>query len=116
MGAVSDSKMKSRIFNTLSLISAILLACTVILWVWSFWANPYKSNLSVSNALHIGLCDGRIEFFSDKFGPYHGSIIALTSPSGRLSAYLPRGGILGIRLASTTVISAGPTRGPCCGR
>ena len=72
--------MIHRIFNTLSLISALLMACTVILWAWSFWTDPYKSNLSASNAFHIGLYDGRVEFFSDKFGPYHGSIIALTSP------------------------------------
>lgn len=72
--------MIRRVFNTLSLVSAILLACTVFLWAWSFWTNPYKTNLSTSNVFHIGLYDGRVEFFSDKFGPYRGGIIALTSP------------------------------------
>ncbi|MGO8746191.1 MAG: hypothetical protein ACLQNE_09395 [Thermoguttaceae bacterium] len=70
--------MSRRIFNTLSLISAIFLACTVVSWVWSFWANPQKESLSFSRSFHVGVFGGRVEFFSDKdYGPYHGSIISL---------------------------------------
>ena len=69
--------MKSRIFNTLSLISAILLACTIILWAWSFRADPRKDRLSFSGSFHVGFYDGRIDLFSHKHGPYHGSVIAL---------------------------------------
>jgi hypothetical protein len=69
--------MKSRTVNTLSLISALLLACTVSLWVWSFWSNPGKNYLSLSNSFHIGSNHGRVDFFNEKSGPYHGSIISL---------------------------------------
>ena len=73
--------MKSRICNTLSVISAILLACTIILWAWSFWTDPRKECLSFSGDFHVAVQDGHVEFFSDKtHGPYRGSIIALTSP------------------------------------
>jgi hypothetical protein len=74
--------MIRRIFNTLSLISAILLACTVLLWVWSFWADSRNDFLSFSDNFHVGLFDGRIDFFSDKHGPYHGSVISLSSGEG----------------------------------
>ena len=58
--------MSRRIFNTLSLISAILLACTVISWVWSFWAEPGKDYLSLSNEFHVGVEKGGVGFFSVK--------------------------------------------------
>ena len=65
--------MSRRIFNTLSLISAILLACTVVSWVWSFWAEPQKESLSFSKSFHVGVYNGCVEFFSDKeYGPYRG--------------------------------------------
>ena len=47
--------MKSRIFNTLLLISAILLACTIILGAWSFWTNPRKDCLSFSGTFHVAV-------------------------------------------------------------
>ena len=110
--------MKSRIFNTLSLISAILLACTIILWAWSFWTDPRKDCLSFSGDFHVAVQDGRVSFFSDKeYGPYHGSIIALTSPEWPIERiFAEQACFRGHVLASTTAISAGPTRGPCCGR
>ena len=73
--------MSRHIFNTLSLISALLLACTIFLWVWSDWTDPRKNCLSFSDEFHIAVQDGRVCFFNVKeYGPYHGSIIALTSP------------------------------------
>jgi len=77
--------MKSRIFNTLSLISATLLACTVVVWALSFWTDVRKDHASFSDNLHVGFYDGRIDFFSDKHGPYHGSVISLSS--GQESAF-----------------------------
>ena len=72
--------MIRRILNTLSLISAILLACTITLWAWSFWTNPRKDCLSFSSNFHVAVEDGRVSFFNVKdYGPYHGSIIAITS-------------------------------------
>lgn len=73
--------MKHRIFNTLSLISALLLACTIFLWAWSFWSDPQAQSFSFNKDFHVAVCRGRVEFFNVKeYGPYHGSIIALTSP------------------------------------
>jgi len=71
--------MKSRIFNALSLISALILACTIILWAWSFWADPRHDFFSFSDNFHVGIFDGRIDIFSDRHGPYHGSVISLSS-------------------------------------
>ena len=65
--------MKRRTFNTLSLISALLLACTTVLWGWSFWADMREDRLSISDNFHMGAYRGRLEFFSLKIGPYHGS-------------------------------------------
>ena len=76
----ANRQMIRRIFNTLSLISAILLACTVILWAWSFLDQPRKDCLSFSGDFHVRLLRWPHDFFSDKDGPYHGSIIALSSP------------------------------------
>lgn len=72
--------MTRRVFNTLSLISATLLACTLLLWTWSFWTDPSKDHLSFTDTFHVAVQRGRVDFFSDKNGRYHGSIIALTSP------------------------------------
>jgi hypothetical protein len=72
--------MFRRIFNTLSVISALLLACTMALWVWSVWADPQEDSLSFSKDFHVGVFQGRLEFFNLKDGPYHGGIIALSSP------------------------------------
>lgn len=73
--------MFRRIFNILSLISGSLLACTIVLWAWSFWADARKHCISFSTDFHFAVQDGRVSFFNDKeYGPYRGSIIALTSP------------------------------------
>jgi hypothetical protein len=70
--------MFRHLFDTLSLISVVLLGCTLCLWVWSFWADPQKESLSFNRSLHVGVFQGRVEFFNIKeYGPYHGSIIAL---------------------------------------
>ncbi len=70
--------MARHIFNTLSLISALLLVGTVLLWAWSFGTDPRKDRLSFSDNFHVGFYDGRIAFFSDAHGPYHrGSEISL---------------------------------------
>ena len=88
--------MKSRIFNTLSLISAILLACTIILWVWSFWADPRADYLSFSGDFHVGFFDGRIDFFSDKDGPYHPGSEISRSGKDQLAEHHAYGDWLGV--------------------
>jgi len=69
--------MSRRIFTTLSLISAMLAACTVVLWPWSFWADPCTDCLSFSGDFHVAVQDGRVSFFNSKdYGPYHGSVVS----------------------------------------
>ncbi len=70
--------MSRYIFTTLSLISAILLAGTIVLWPWSFSIDPRVSCLSLGDDFHVAVRDGRVSFFNVKeYGPYHGSIISL---------------------------------------
>ena len=73
--------MSRRIFNTLSLISAILLGCTVILWAWSFRADPRKDYLSFSGDFHVVAQNGRMDFFNVQIGsgPFHASTFSLGS-------------------------------------
>jgi hypothetical protein len=72
--------MTRRIFNTLSLISALLLICTFFLWIWSFWTDPRKDCLSFGRDFHVAVEYGRASFFNNKeYGPYHGSVITLSS-------------------------------------
>ena len=70
--------MSHRLFSVLPLISATLLACTAILWPWSFWTDPRRDCLSFSDDFHGAVQYGRVSFFNVKeYGPYHGSIISL---------------------------------------
>jgi hypothetical protein len=70
--------MKSRFFHALSLISTVLLACTFLLWLWSFWTDPRRDCLSFASSFHVAVQGGRISFFNNKeFGPYRGSILTL---------------------------------------
>jgi hypothetical protein len=73
-----QSELSRRIFNTLSLISALLLTCTVVSWVRSYWTDPTKDCVSFSDDFHVTVHDGRVSFFNLKdSGPYCGSIISL---------------------------------------
>jgi len=72
--------MSRRLFNALSLISAVYLLGTVNLWIWSFWADARTQSLSFANDFHVAAERGRLSFFNDKdYGPYRGSIIAIVS-------------------------------------
>jgi len=96
-------------FNTLSLISALLLVCTVVLWAWSFWTDPHWDYLSFNDNSHVGFFDGRIDFFSDRDGPYHpGSAISLSGHAeiSERRAFGDRYGIFYryLRLTDSTVL------------
>ena len=47
-GNVGVDDHENAHLNTLSLISAVLLFCTALLWAWSYLADPHKSYLSFS--------------------------------------------------------------------
>ena len=82
--------MIRRIFGIASFISATLLACTMLLWLGAFVFNPWNHSLSVANDFHIGIWGGldgpplgTVVFFNNKeYGPYRGSIIALSDDRG----------------------------------
>jgi hypothetical protein len=74
--------MPRRPFHIASLISGILSAFIVVLWLVTFVASP---QLPLTRHFNLGVCSGfsgdtlgRLVFFNDaQYGPYHGSIIAL---------------------------------------
>jgi hypothetical protein len=78
--------MANRAFSIASLVSAVLLGCTALLWLSAFVLDPWSNRLSVTGDFHIavwGGCDGpplgRLVFFNDKrYGPYRGSIISVS--------------------------------------
>ncbi len=85
--------MAIRTFDVASLISSILLGCTVVLWASAFAISPWDHRLSMSSTFHVGVWGGfdgpfvgRLVFFSDKeYGPYRGSVICLSDSQGNLS-------------------------------
>lgn len=93
--------MANRVLSIATFISAVLLGCTVLLWLSAFVLNPWSNSLSVTGEFHIGIWGGRdgpwlgrVVFFNDReYGPYRGSIIAVcdedgnTYPNYRLSAW-----------------------------
>ncbi len=81
--------MAGKIFSTASLVSVILLGCTILLWLAAFLPAADHS-LSVTGDFHIGIWSGfhgspsgYIVFFNDKEnGPYQGSMISLDGEKG----------------------------------
>jgi hypothetical protein len=75
-----------RWFNRAALASAVLLACTVALWLVAFFLNPAERHLAVTESFRVGVWGGpicgRLVFFNTADGPYHGSIIALSDGQG----------------------------------
>jgi len=82
--------MARRVFNAVSLVSAILLGCTVLLWAGAFVLNPWDHHVSLTRDFHMGVWGGldgpplgRMVFFNDdEYGPYRGSIVALVDDQG----------------------------------
>ena len=95
--------MVRKIFSIASLISTILLGCTMLLWLGAFFVTPWDCSLSVTRDFHIGILGGfgfegmplgAVVFFSDKeSGPYHGSILALDTVPLREVGWGPEYGI-----------------------
>jgi hypothetical protein len=82
--------MTRRLFPLVSAVSAAMAALTLLLSACSFRLDPRESRLSLGPACHIGVCQriggnslGRLVLFSDgKYGPYRGSLIALSDGKG----------------------------------
>jgi hypothetical protein len=74
--------MIPRVFNTLSLLSAALAVCLIVLGVWTLGVDPRDYCVSINDTFHVGACRGRVEFFNNReYGPYHGSIVSLSDGS-----------------------------------
>ena len=79
-----------RAFNAASLISGVLLGCTVVLWASAFVISPWNHRLSITESFHVSVWGGfdepffgRLVFFNNKeYGPYRGSIISLSDSQG----------------------------------
>jgi hypothetical protein len=77
--------MTRRWFNLASLVSAVLIGCTVVLWLATFAISPWDHRVSLTHHFHIGVWSGfsgdtlgRLVVFNNaEYGPYRGSIIAL---------------------------------------
>ena len=78
----SDVKDKSgmwkRIFDVVTLISAVLFVCVLLLLIVSHWIDPHEHHVSFSEDFHVSVYDRHLAFFNvSEYGPYTGSIIAL---------------------------------------
>ena len=88
-----------RWFNLAALASAVLLACTVALWLAGFFLDPEEYRLSVTDFFRVGVRSGwdgptfgRLIFFNIKDGPYICGTIALSDGPGESHPrYLARG-------------------------
>ena len=64
----------------------------VALWLAAFAVNPWDHHLSIAPSFHIGVWGGtdgpifgRLVFFNDdEYGPYRGSIVALSDGQGKV--------------------------------
>lgn len=56
--------MARRLFNIISLVSAILLGVTLMLSLATHWLSPWKYRISFSSQFHAGLSRARGDFYS----------------------------------------------------
>ncbi len=68
--------MRRRIPNVMSVASAVLAGCTIIIWAVSFCVEPQDCNIPISGEFFIAASDGRIHFYSHRIGPYRGSSLS----------------------------------------
>jgi hypothetical protein len=81
--------MARRLLNFVSVVSTVMLAFAVLLFLAGYFFHPSDYSLTVSDDCHVGVWgrgfDSRIVFFNDReYGPYRGSIIGLTDADGNL--------------------------------
>jgi hypothetical protein len=81
--------MTHRWFNLVSLVSAVLIGCTVVLWLATFAISPWDHRVSLTHHFHIGVWSGfsgdtlgRLVIFNNaEYGPYRGSIMGIGGPN-----------------------------------
>jgi hypothetical protein len=57
--------MASKIFGVVSLVSVILLSCTMLLWLGAFFFDPAEHSLVITDDFHVGIWGG---FHGPSFG------------------------------------------------
>lgn len=87
--------MARRAFKIVTVVSTVLLAITVLLFLAGFVISPSDHYVSFNDDFHVGIwgggLDSRIVFFNDaEYGPYHGSIIGLVHADGDVHPPLVR--------------------------
>ena len=87
--------MWQRTITALTFASLATFAATLVLIIASWFLTPSVHRVSVTDGFHVGVTsrgfDSRIVFFSDsEYGPYQGSIVALSGDSGEHSPRMLR--------------------------
>jgi hypothetical protein len=87
--------MATRTFKIATVVSALMLAISVLLFLVGYVASPWDYHLSFNNDHHVGVwahrLDSRLVFFNDAdYGPYSGSIIGLVDADGSICPPLER--------------------------
>ena len=77
--------MARRALDLATLISAILLAITLLLALATLWLNPWDHRVSLRDGFHVAVegrgLDIRVVFFNNaEYGPYSGSVIGFGDP------------------------------------
>lgn len=74
--------MTHRIFNIASVVSAVGVGCSLLLWLATFVISPWDHRVSFTDGFNVSVWSGfsgdtlgRLVIYSDaKYGPYRGSI------------------------------------------
>lgn len=81
--------MLFRTLKIASMISTLMLAASVLLFLVGYFVSPWDHHFSLSDEIHVGGCarglDSRIVFFNNtEYGPYRGIITGLADADGDL--------------------------------
>lgn len=87
--------MAHRSFKIATVVSTVMLAMSVVLFIAGYVLSPRDCHLSLHDDFHVGAwasgLDSRLVFFNDgEHGPYRGSIIGLANAEGRIDPPLVR--------------------------
>ncbi|MBN1908231.1 MAG: hypothetical protein JW818_00700 [Pirellulales bacterium] len=87
--------MTRRTLKIVTLMSTVMLAISVLLFLLGYVISPWDHFLSFGDDCHVGVwgrgLDSRIVFFNDaEEGPYCGSIIGLVDADGNVQPPLER--------------------------
>jgi hypothetical protein len=79
--------MMRSIFNSVTMVSTVMLALTVLLFVTGYVIGPWSPTLSLRHDFHLRVWNrgpnSRLVFFNDaEYGAYCGSIIGLVDADG----------------------------------